>query len=190
MLIDAADEVFRHFGFKKASIEDIAKIAGVGKGSVYLHFESKEALFEAVLRQILSRGAQGLEATVEAATSPLGKLRAFVEERMAQGAEIFRFGFNGLQGDASALSSLAEFAGVGKKVMIEFRDKELALLGRILDEGRTTGVFHVSDTDAVAMGLLGVTYAGIARMASGGDAARKSLTVIFDLLLRGLQAEP
>lgn len=37
------------FGYRKVTIEDIAKQAGVGKGTVYLHWRTKDLLFEAML---------------------------------------------------------------------------------------------------------------------------------------------
>jgi len=189
-LITAANDVFSHFGYKKASIEDIAKTAGVGKGTVYLHFSSKEALFEAVIHQLLSKGVLELEAKVEAATSPDCKLRAFIEERMTQGAAMFRFGFEGMPRDAGSLISLAESVGVVRKVVVEFRERELVLLNRVLDEGRDAGVFHVSDTATLARGLHSVIYASIASTHTGGDDARSSLSAIIDLILRGLMVNP
>ncbi|QGJ69914.1 Transcriptional regulator [Planctomycetales bacterium 10988] len=48
-IIDAASEVFAEQGFAAAKVEEIAKRAGVAKGTVYLYFESKEALFEGLV---------------------------------------------------------------------------------------------------------------------------------------------
>ena len=42
LILDAADRLLAHFGYKKMTVEDIAKEAGIGKGTVYLHFASKE----------------------------------------------------------------------------------------------------------------------------------------------------
>lgn len=50
ILVEAA-KMFARFGFKKTSIDDIAKEAGVGKGTVYLAAESKEELFYQVLHR-------------------------------------------------------------------------------------------------------------------------------------------
>lgn len=52
-LLDAALDVFAERGFAGARLEDIALRAGVTKGTVYLYFASKQALFEAVVRQTL-----------------------------------------------------------------------------------------------------------------------------------------
>lgn len=48
-LLKAALEIFLNRGFHAARIEDIAQLAGLGKGSVYLHFSTKENLFQAVI---------------------------------------------------------------------------------------------------------------------------------------------
>ena len=50
ILLQAA-RAFARFGFKKASIDEIAREAGVGKGTVYLAAESKEDLFYQVLHR-------------------------------------------------------------------------------------------------------------------------------------------
>ena len=49
-ILDAALEVFGAQGFAGARLEDIARQAGVSKGTLYLYFDSKEALFRAMVR--------------------------------------------------------------------------------------------------------------------------------------------
>jgi AcrR family transcriptional regulator len=49
-LIDAALDVFGERGFARARLEDVARRAGVSKGTVYLYFDSKEALFREMVR--------------------------------------------------------------------------------------------------------------------------------------------
>lgn len=44
-ILDAALECFSKRGFDATRVEDIARLAGVAKGSVYTHFKDKEALF-------------------------------------------------------------------------------------------------------------------------------------------------
>jgi AcrR family transcriptional regulator len=52
-LVDAALEVFAEKGYAATRLEDVARRAGVTKGTIYLYFESKEALFKAVVRQTI-----------------------------------------------------------------------------------------------------------------------------------------
>lgn len=48
-ILDAAAELITHYGFDKTTVEEIAHAAGVSKGAIYLHFKSKDALFEKLL---------------------------------------------------------------------------------------------------------------------------------------------
>lgn len=52
-IIDAALEVFAEKGFTAARLDDVAKLAGVSKGTVYRYFENKEALFKDVIRELM-----------------------------------------------------------------------------------------------------------------------------------------
>jgi len=52
-IITAALEVFADRGFAATKLEDVARRAGVTKGTIYLYFENKEALFKALIRQTI-----------------------------------------------------------------------------------------------------------------------------------------
>jgi AcrR family transcriptional regulator len=52
-LVDAALEVFAEKGYAATRLADVARRAGVTKGTIYLYFENKEALFKAVVRQTI-----------------------------------------------------------------------------------------------------------------------------------------
>jgi AcrR family transcriptional regulator len=51
-LLEAAFAVFVEKGFADARLEDIAVRAGVSKGTVYLYFDSKDAIFRAMIQQV------------------------------------------------------------------------------------------------------------------------------------------
>ena len=52
-IVAAALEVFGERGFAATKLADVARRAGVTKGTVYLYFDSKEALFKAVVRETI-----------------------------------------------------------------------------------------------------------------------------------------
>jgi AcrR family transcriptional regulator len=52
-ILDAAAQLLERLGYSRVTIDDIAKHAGVGKGTVYLHWPNREALFMAVLQREL-----------------------------------------------------------------------------------------------------------------------------------------
>jgi AcrR family transcriptional regulator len=49
-ILEGARQVFLADGFDGASMNDIARVAGVSKGTLYVYFASKETLFEALIR--------------------------------------------------------------------------------------------------------------------------------------------
>jgi AcrR family transcriptional regulator len=48
-ILDAASKLIVHYGYDKTTVSDIAREAGISKGAIYLHWPSKEALFEALI---------------------------------------------------------------------------------------------------------------------------------------------
>ena len=59
-ILDAALEEFSRKGFAAARMEDVAQRAGVGKGTVYLYFDDKEALFEGLVHEMVITPLAGL----------------------------------------------------------------------------------------------------------------------------------
>lgn len=83
-IVSAALEVFAEKGFAAARLDDIAARAGVSKGALYLYFETKQELFEAVVRDTV---LPDLDAVGQAAANPdltLRQLAPVLAERVAQ----------------------------------------------------------------------------------------------------------
>ena len=49
-ILDAARKVFGDCGFARTKLDDVARLAGVSKGTLYLYFDSKETLFREMVR--------------------------------------------------------------------------------------------------------------------------------------------
>ena len=50
-ILDGASKVFMEFGFDGASMGEIARAAGVSKGTLYVYFDNKEQLFQAIVQE-------------------------------------------------------------------------------------------------------------------------------------------
>lgn len=64
-ILQAAIRVFSAHGFEGAKMEYIAKEAGIGKGTVYEYFDSKERLFEDILKFSIGKFRRGLKACMD-----------------------------------------------------------------------------------------------------------------------------
>jgi AcrR family transcriptional regulator len=77
-IMDGARAVFLAQGFDAASMGEIARAAGVSKGTLYVYFENKEQLFEAIVHEQCQTQAEGLfdldpnDGNVEAVLTRLG----------------------------------------------------------------------------------------------------------------------
>jgi AcrR family transcriptional regulator len=91
-IIDAAIEVFAEKGFAAARLDDIAARAGVSKGALYLYFETKADIFEAVVREAVAPNIEAVLALVEHYDGPFADIAPMMLARMAQVIETSRMG--------------------------------------------------------------------------------------------------
>jgi AcrR family transcriptional regulator len=66
----AALEVFAEKGFAAARLDEIARRAGVSKGTLYLYFKDKEDLFRAVVRSAIAPNIEAVTATISSSDAP------------------------------------------------------------------------------------------------------------------------
>lgn len=94
-LLEAAVGVFARFGFRKTSMDEVARAAGVSRQGLYLHFADKEALFRKALAYKLSRQ---LSAAVAALTEDHNSL----ESRLIAACDEWAGRFVGILGPDAA----------------------------------------------------------------------------------------
>ncbi|MET0389732.1 MAG: TetR/AcrR family transcriptional regulator [Polyangiales bacterium] len=63
-LLEAARGVFLRYGFKKTSMDDLARAANISRQGLYLHFATKEALFREVVTQVVVDGQRRISAAL------------------------------------------------------------------------------------------------------------------------------
>ena len=76
-ILEEAQKLFRQFGLKKTTMEDIAKAMGKGKSTLYYYFCSKEDIFDAVILKEMGEVFNSVAQAVEKAVSAEEKLKAF-----------------------------------------------------------------------------------------------------------------
>ena len=156
-IVGAAVEVFARRGFTAATIEEIARAAGLGKGTVYQYFQSKDDLFFAVFRgfvgQLLEQ-ARGLAAG--AAPSAAARLRTILVGLMdidEDARRLFSLTFEFWAASASAAPALRA------RVASAFRDS-YAELGVMVAETIRDGVARGEFDPAVDVGAVTAVLIG------------------------------
>lgn len=113
-IIDAARTVFARRGFAHGIIDEIAKEAGIAKGTVYLYFHSKTEIYRAVLDHDMKLLKKETREQIDAAATLKEKIGAFILARMKNAEErkeFFRIMDSGQQNLSMTRSQYREFLG-------------------------------------------------------------------------------
>ena len=86
-IVQAAYEVFAEKGFAAAKLDDIAKRAGVSKGALYLYFETKQDIFEAVVTDAVAPNIGAIEQFALGFPGPFEQLIRMMVPRVAEMAD-------------------------------------------------------------------------------------------------------
>jgi AcrR family transcriptional regulator len=92
-ILGAARAVFAAKGFPDATVDEIAQVAGVAKGTLYLYYKSKREIYLAALNQGVRTLVDRLRERLTAAGTVEERIRAFVQTRLSyfdEEADFFR----------------------------------------------------------------------------------------------------
>jgi len=79
LILDAALQEFSARGYEATRVDDIARRAGLSKGGLYAHFQSKRDIFGALLEHVLIRPVLDVQTLLQGAQTSTGWLPALVE---------------------------------------------------------------------------------------------------------------
>ena len=184
-ILDAATRLMERYGYKKMTMDDLAREVGIGKGTIYLHFRSKEEVALSVVDRTNARLHCQLRAILRSSGTPVERLRRMLLLRV-----LYRFDNVSDKG-----KSLDEFYTALRPALLEMRDrlyqKEAGILAEILIEGRLVGTFDFEDAMATAHTLLLATsglmpFSLSARELGDRSQVEERTSGVIDLLLHGL----
>lgn len=185
-ILNATDRLLAHYGYRKMTIDDLAAEVGIGKGSVYLHFKSKEEIALSHIDRIIERLKKNLREIAEGPGSPEVRLKKMLIERV-----LYRF--DSVQ---HYTQSLNELLAVLRGKLLERRkryfDEEARLLADVIAEGQRSGVFRKFDAVDAANTILLATNSLLPYSLSAIELGeRKDIETrtgkIADMLIRGLR---
>lgn len=189
-ILEAALAVFIDKGFAAARIDDVAKRAGIAKGTVYLYFDGKEALFKELIRSVTAPPTKHLQALLRDDTRTSGEL-------LAQALQILRREILGTERRFVLRLLLTEgqnFPEIAAFYHDEVVAKAMGLLRAIAERGVARGEFA---RDALARFpqlfaapmLLAIIWEGLFGRRDPLD-VDGLLAAHLDVLLHGLEARP
>lgn len=145
-LLEVAHQTFTKFGFKKTTLDDIALRFGKGKTAIYYYFNSREAIFKAVLDKEINHAVHSIRNSVTSASTDAEKIKAYVETRMMIAAQ------------TPVLNDAGNEAKLKHNDLIEetaqrFANEKVNILANILKEGIEAGTFKIEEPHIAALAI-------------------------------------
>jgi len=184
-ILHASWALIRHYGYAKTTIDDIARKANVGKGTVYLYFKSKTDIMLALTDLTNQRITKKLEQIAAEASPPEERLRACVLYRIMTLFDLVHRYPHSEDVIASILPEIVER-------LDRYVKRHGELLTQIVEEGRQNGVLKADDPQAT--GQLLANLFEFMTPPYYRFKTRKALEQftgqVVDLMLTGLKKEP
>ncbi len=184
-ILDATERLLGRLGYQKTTMDDIAQEAGVARRSIYLHFDSKEAVALGTIDRIVDRLLERLEKLAATGDPAPARIRGMLAERV-----LFRF--DSVRGYFHSIDEI--FRSLRSAYMARrasYFQKEATVFAKVLVAGSEAGELMLDDPEACAQALLLATNALLPSSLSTRELGRRSdieerVQQIADLLVYGM----
>ena len=184
-ILDATDLLLSQNGYKKMTIDDLAAAVGIGKGSVYLHFSSKEEIVLSHIDRIIERLKDELIKIAAFDISAEARLKKMLVLRV-----LFRF--DSVQHYTQSLNDV--LAAVRPNLLARreiYFAEEARIFASVIKEGGKSEVFAAGDALKTAEIFLSATnsllpYSLTAQELGERDEIEEKVLQTANLLLKGL----
>lgn len=156
-IIAAALDTFAERGFAGARMEEIARRAGVSKGTLYLYFATKEDMFRAVVREVVVPNVEAVQEAVLTAKLPFAAVVRMLLPRFAETVTALPIG-------AVAKMVIGEsrnFPELARVWHDEVIFKALGLVAGVIERAQARGEVRLGDPRTHAFSLMGPMLMGV-----------------------------
>lgn len=147
-ILDATDRLLSRYGYKKMTIDDLAREVGIGKGSIYLHFTSKEEIVLSHIDRIVVRVKKVLKEIADSDCSDGECLRDMLLARVM-------LRFESVQHYTQNLNDL--LADIRPKLLArrsKYFAEEAVIFADIIKRGQEKGKFQKGNPHKIAEAFL------------------------------------
>ncbi len=181
-VIKAAQDIFAKFGYKKTTVDDIARAAHKVKSTIYQYFESKEEIFQTIVEKESQILKEEIKKAIEAQDNPKKKLLTYVITRMRVLKDLSNF-YNALRDEY-----LEHFVFI-EKIRKKYLKDEINTIKKILKNGVDQGAFVINDLELTAcmivVALKGLEYPLIEEIEVLSN--EQGINSLLGVLFRGIE---
>jgi AcrR family transcriptional regulator len=183
-ILEAASRLFAELGFEGLDTQHLADDLGVGKGTLYRHFKSKQALFLATADRAMTRLREQVDAAVEGVNDPF--------DRIARAIQAYLLYFESNPGSVELLiQERAHFKDRPSPTYFEHRRKSVErwrdLYRSLQKEGRIRDMPVERITDVLSAAMYGSMF--LQSFGGRSESLSASALDILDVLLFGILSD-
>jgi len=182
-ILAIAQKIFARFGIQKTTMDEIAKMARMGKATLYYYFKNKEEIFAEVIRKESLVLKQKLNEEISKADTPQEKIKAYVLTRMMHLKELSNY-------YTTLTDEYLEHYSFVEKERKDFTEHEIKTLKEILTLGIEQDVFSMEDVgltaQTIAIALKGLEYPLIIENKDNNNIENK-INQMLNILFKGLE---
>ncbi len=145
-LLDVAHQVFKHYGVRKTTLDDIAIKFGKGKTAIYYYYTSRDAIFKAVLVKEVQSAITEIQTAAEHKNTHTEQIKAFVDARLKVVAQ------TPVLNEACLEEKFKNNKWIEQLSQKYMQDK-INILSNILQDGIHSGVFKLDNPQLVALAI-------------------------------------
>lgn len=185
-ILDALQELLENRKLQSISVSEIAHTAGIGKGSIYYYFPSKDAIFEALVERSYEkplRTAKALSSQTE--ISPFTRMAMIFQACRNSSAEFVR------SGDSEGAGA-QEKAFIHQKYINHIITELKPVLAEIIQQGIASKDIHFDDAEALAEIVLIVLTVKMddTLVPSTREQSERTIRALISLLEKGTENPP
>jgi len=182
-ILSVAQKIFARFGIQKTTMDEIAKMARMGKATLYYYFKSKEEIFAEVIRKESLVLKQKLHEAISKADTPQEKIKAYVLTRMMHLKELSNY-------YTTLTDEYLEHYSFVENERKDFTEHEIKTLKEILTQGKEQNIFAIEDVGLtarmIAIALKGLEYPLIVENKSQNN-MEAEINQMLNILFKGLE---
>ncbi len=190
----AAKKIFFDNGFANTTMEQIARKAGVSKGTIYLYFKNKDDLYVSLMMPVLEelgRNMSEVENKIE--QNIYQSKRDFLEDFLNAYKKTYEYDPDGIR-IIQAFQQGNHFSAMSKETLLMINNRAMtnyAISRRLFKEGRKAGLVRVEDPVKFS-DIMWAMFIGIVQLeetkfrATAKDHLMDTLNYFFNILIDGI----
>lgn len=188
-ILEAAMKLFARNGVTNTKMAHIAEVAGVGKGTIYEYFRSKEDIFASAYHHMFAETEELIEKVLQSNIGPEERLKAVlgdtIEALLGDGGEfagiMMEFWSEGIRSKDDRILKIINL----DEIYRQYRQ----IISEILEEGISQGIFRRVDTHLTASALIGAMDGLFLQwiLEPGIFEPREATDVLIDCYLNGIK---